>query len=161
MIIYLAQHGLAVDKKVDPDRPLSDQGRLEVNNTANYLKQSDVAIKDIYHSGKTRADQTASIFADVLNIEHLEKLDGICPNDELEPIVDIINNWTDDTMLITHIPFLPRMVSLLLTGKPPADSNYLPGNIICLEKDNSGEWLLAGSSTYASFSQSDNNSTNN
>jgi phosphohistidine phosphatase len=152
MIIYLAQHGLAVDKKINPDRPLSDQGRLEVKNAANYLKQSDVAIKDIYHSGKTRADQTASIFADVLNIEHIEKLDGINPNDEPEPIVDLINNWTDDTMLVTHLPFLPHLVHLLLTGKPPSDSDYLPGNIICLEKDDSGEWLLAGSSNYASFS---------
>ena len=161
MIIYLVQHGLAVDKKIDSDRPLSDQGRLEVNNAANYLKQSGIAIKDIYHSGKTRAEQTASIFADVLNIEHLEKLEGICPNDDLEPIIDIINNWAGDTMIVSHIPFLPHLVHQLLTGKPPSDSDYLPGNIICLEKDTSGEWLLAGSSTYASFIQSDNNSTKN
>jgi len=153
MILYLAQHGLAVDKKIDPERPLSDQGRLEVRNIAHYFKQSDIAIKNIYHSGKSRAAETASIFADVLKVDLLEKLDGINPNDDLEPIVDIINSWTADAMIVSHIPFLPRLTSHLLTGKPPSDSNYLPGNIVCLEKDNDNEWLLSGSSTYTSFSK--------
>jgi len=151
MILYLAQHGLAVDKNIDPDRPLSEQGRLEVTNAALYFKQSGITVNNVYHSGKLRAAQTADIFADVLNIEHCEKLDGINPNDDVEPVIDIIHSWTTDSMVVTHIPFLPRMVSHLLTGKPPSDSSHLPGNIICLEEDNNGEWLLAESSTYSSF----------
>ena len=156
MKLYLAQHGLAVDKKIDPDRPLSDQGRLEVGNVANYLKQSDITIDNIYHSGKTRAAQTADIFADILDIDRTEKIDGINPNDTVEPLVNTINTWTTDAMVIGHMPFLPRIVSRLLTGNAPSDSSDLPGNIICLEKDDSGKWSLAGCCTYTSFNNTDN-----
>jgi len=151
--LYLAQHGQAVDKRIDPERPLSDQGLQEVGSVANYLRQSDVKIKDIYHSGKSRAAQTAGIFADVLDINHLNEIDGINPNDPVEPIVDTINNWTEDTMIVGHMPFLPHMASHLLTGKPPSDSDYLPGNIVCLERDKHNQWSLAGCCTYASFNR--------
>lgn len=30
MRIYLVQHGLAIPKEVDPERPLSEQGREDV-----------------------------------------------------------------------------------------------------------------------------------
>jgi len=153
MKLYLAQHGQAVDKKIDPERPLSDQGRQEVGNVAIYLKQSDVEIIDIYHSGKSRAAQTAAIIADILGINQLQPIDGIAPNDPVEPVVDVINNWTDDSMIVGHMPFLPHMASHLLTGNPPSDSDYLPGNMICLERDPHNNWSLASCLSYTSFTQ--------
>jgi len=153
MKLYLAQHGQAVDKNVDPDRPLSDQGHTEVGNVASYLKQSDTKITDIYHSGKPRAAQTANIFANILEVDHLDQLDGINPNDAVEPIVNTINGWTSDTMIVGHIPFLPHIVSRLLTDSEPSDSDYLPGNIICLERADNNKWSLAGCCTYASFNK--------
>ena len=153
MKLYLAQHGKAVDKQVDPKRPLSDQGEFEVSNVANYLKQSEVDIKSIYHSGKTRAEQTADIIANVLQISKLEQLDGINPNDDIEPIVDTVNSWNADSMIVSHIPFLPRIVAALLTGNLSAESSSLPGNIVCLERDDQNNWSLAGCCTYSSFSK--------
>lgn len=152
MKLYLAQHGKAVDKQVDPQRPLSDQGELEVTNVANYLKQSDVDISNIYHSGKTRAQQTAGIMAKVLQIPKQEQLDGINPNDDIEPIVNRVNSWNTDSMIVSHIPFLPRIVAALLTGSVSYASTSLPGNIVCLEKDKQNNWSLSGCCTYSSFS---------
>jgi len=152
MKLYLAQHGKAVDKRVDPQRPLSEQGELEVSNVANYLKQSDVEISNIYHSGKARAEQTAEIIADVLGVAEMEQLNGINPNDDIEPIVKTVNLWKSDSMIVSHIPFLPRIIAALLTGNTTTESESLPGNIVCLEKDEQNNWSLAGCCTYSSFS---------
>ena len=151
MKLYLAQHGPAVDKTVNRDRPLSEEGQQEVAGVARYLKQADAKISGIYHSGKTRAQQTAAIIADELGIDHVDQLDGINPNDDIEPVVEQINKLTDDTMIISHIPFLPRIVSRLLTGNIQAEASSMPGNIICLDRDKDGYWSLSGCCTYSSF----------
>ncbi|MCW8963740.1 MAG: phosphohistidine phosphatase SixA [Gammaproteobacteria bacterium] len=151
MKLYLIQHGQAVDKKTDPQRPLSEQGKLEVGDVANYFRQSGLHIAHIYHSGKPRAAQTARIFANVLDIAHVEQLNGINPNDPVEPVVEIIEEWTENTMIVGHLPFLPHLVSRLLTGNAPSDADYLPGNIISLESDDHKTWSLAASGTYDSF----------
>ena len=151
MKLFLAQHGPAVEKTVNRDRPLSEEGRLEVAGVARYLKQADANISGIYHSGKTRAQQTAAIFANELGINDIGQLDGINPNDDIEPVVAQIDKLTDDTMIVSHLPFLPRIVSRLLTGKTQSEASSMPGNIICLDRDNDGYWSLAGCCTYSSF----------
>ena len=40
MRIYLTQHGLAVPKDIDPDRPLSEQGREDVRRLAEFLDKA-------------------------------------------------------------------------------------------------------------------------
>ena len=66
MRIYLTQHGLAVPKDVDPDRPLSEQGRQDVQRLADFLKNTGAQVEQVLHSGKTRAEQTATILAPAL-----------------------------------------------------------------------------------------------
>ena len=61
MQILLAQHGDAVPKEVDEDRPLSDKGRADVERVAATLRQGQVSVSRIIHSGKTRAEQTSDI----------------------------------------------------------------------------------------------------
>jgi phosphohistidine phosphatase len=156
MKLYLAQHGQAVDKTIDAERPLSDQGRREVSDIAAFFNQTNIEISRIYHSGKLRAAQTAGIFADILHSPQPEPMQGINPNDPVEPVIEQANQWTQDTMIVSHFPFLPHLVSVLLTGRPASESDYLPGNIVCLEADGQGNWLLAGSSSYSSFSNSSN-----
>jgi len=39
MRIYLTQHGPAVPKDVDPDRPLNEQGREDVRRLADFLEK--------------------------------------------------------------------------------------------------------------------------
>jgi len=42
MRIYLTEHGLAVPKDVDPNRPLSKQGRVDVRRLADFLNKAGV-----------------------------------------------------------------------------------------------------------------------
>ena len=83
MKLYLVQHGLAVDKATDADRPLSDIGVEEVEAMASWLYKTDTSIAQIYHSGKTRAQQTACIFSSKLSDTPVEAIEGIQPNDDV------------------------------------------------------------------------------
>jgi len=65
--IYLMQHGKPVPKDKDPEKPLSERGRDEVQNIAGFLKKAGIQVEAVYHSGKTRARQTAEIMNSKIN----------------------------------------------------------------------------------------------
>ncbi|MGH8554307.1 MAG: histidine phosphatase family protein [Gammaproteobacteria bacterium] len=48
---------------MDPDRPLTDTGRRDIERLAKFLNAAKVRVSRIIHSGKTRAQQTAEILA--------------------------------------------------------------------------------------------------
>lgn len=50
MRVYLVQHGDAVPKEVDPDRPLSDTGRQDIERLAKFLNAAKVRVSRIIHS---------------------------------------------------------------------------------------------------------------
>ena len=64
--LYLVQHGEAVAETVDAKRPLSAAGRAVVAQVATWAAQRGVAVDRIRHSGRLRAEQTATIFAEKL-----------------------------------------------------------------------------------------------
>ena len=66
MKLYLVQHGEAKSEKEDPDRSLTDRGTAEIRAVAEAAKRAGLKPAQIYHSGKTRAQQTADILADAL-----------------------------------------------------------------------------------------------
>ena len=144
MKLYLVQHGLAVDKTIDPDRPLSDKGQQQVQAMAAWLQRSSINIDQIYHSGKTRAQQTAELYASKLKVASVQSAEGIKPNDDVSSMAKTIDKLDTDTMIVGHLPFMQRMVSWLLTGNEEMDCHYLPGSVVCLNDENgwSLEWML-------------------
>ena len=65
MRVYLVQHAEAVPAEDNPDRPLSDKGRTDVQRVASFLARS-VRVGRIIHSPKMRARDTAVLLAQVL-----------------------------------------------------------------------------------------------
>ncbi len=145
MKLYLAQHGEAETSEVDPERPLSGQGREDVQAMAALLASSGVRVERVWHSGKLRAQQTALILAgELLTAGKAEPIDGIRPNDPVEAFVADVDVWEQDTLLVGHLPFMARLVSLLLTGNPQRDVvDYQPGSVACLERRDADAWVLA------------------
>jgi phosphohistidine phosphatase len=145
MRIYLTQHGLAVPKDVDSDRPLSEQGRKDVRLLAEFLGSAGIRVERVLHSGKTRAEQTAAILAKALLFEGEPQVQaGLGPNDPLETLTSEIAFWSADTLLVGHLPHLGRLTSLLLARDPDRPLlAFQPGSIACLEKDTEGHWALA------------------
>ncbi|MGB5260521.1 MAG: phosphohistidine phosphatase SixA [Gammaproteobacteria bacterium] len=145
MRLYLAQHGHAVDKQEDPTRPLSEAGMHDVRRIAQQLGDAGVQVARVWHSGKLRAEQTAVRLAkQVLPTGKPEQTDGIAPNDSVEEFVADIDVWQEDTLVIGHLPFMSRLVSLLLTGNPDQQSvQFTPGGVVCLERISPEHWILA------------------
>lgn len=145
MRLYLAQHGHALDKQDDPARPLSAKGEADVKRIAGQLGEAGVRIARAWHSGKLRAEQTAVLLAQqVLPKGKPEQIDGIAPNDPVEEFAADVDVWQEDTLVVGHLPFMARLVSLLMTGDAAhACVHYLPGSVVCLERAAPDRWVVA------------------
>ena len=144
MAIYLAQHGKSAPKEVDAERGLTDDGIAEVERVAARLAAGGVAVDVIQHSGKTRAAQTAEIFARALcPKEGVEARSGIDPMDDVEPIARDLPALRD-ALIVGHLPFMQRLVAVLVTGD--ADAAVLAfqnGGVVCLEPDETTRrWII-------------------
>ena len=146
MKLYLVQHGEAVSKQEDPERPLSEQGSQDVQAVAVFLGDAGIKLARVWHSGKRRAQQTAEILAKaVLSGGGAEVVEGINPNDPVGEFATDADVWDEDTLVAGHLPFMSRLVSLLTTGD--ADTQlvqYQPGSLVCLERVDAERWVVVG-----------------
>jgi phosphohistidine phosphatase len=147
MRIYLVQHGAAVPKDEDPARPLSASGRQDVKRVASFLGRSRLTVSRVIHSGKRRALETALLLAEVVGPGSVveEAAAGLDPDDSTDRLADAIDDWTEDTLVVGHLPFMGRMVARLITGGEDAPVvHYQPGTVVCLERGgNGGGWTIA------------------
>lgn len=145
MRLYLIQHGDAVPKEEDTDRPLSDGGREDVQRLAEMLAASAIQVSHVFHSGKTRARQTAEILAPATaSGVSAAPTDGLNPNDPVEPIAEKASALDRDVLLVGHQPFLGRLVAHLVTGSEEIQTvAFRPGSLVCLEGDETGGWMVA------------------
>ena len=143
MKCYLVQHGDALPKDVDADRALSATGRADVERLAAFMKNPDRAVTRIMHSGKTRARQSGEILAATLAPGVVvEAISGIDPLDDPEPLARQLMTWSDDAIIVGHVPFLGRLVSSLVAGDLGADLvSFLPGSVVCLERSDDS-WAI-------------------
>jgi phosphohistidine phosphatase len=110
--LFLVQHGEAKPDSEDPDRPLTDTGAANVRRVAAATAHL-VTVGRVVHSGKTRARQTADIWAETLGVA-VEASDGLAPGDDPTIWADRIGD--DDVMLVGHLPHLARLAGLLVAG---------------------------------------------
>lgn len=144
MALYLVQHGKNLPKDVDPQKGLSQEGLSEVKRIADVAAQYGVKVSKIYHSGKTRAEQTAKIFASGLNAESgIDQVDGMKPLDDVDAFAKKIES-EENIMLVGHLPFMEKLTSYLVTGTDEYPIfKFQNGGIVCLHKDSdSSRWII-------------------
>ncbi len=144
MKLYLVQHGEALKKEVDPERPLSDQGSADIDRLAALMKQAGIQVSRVIHSGKLRARQTAERLAQAIapGVD-LEVSGLINPNDNPGAFDWQSESWDRDTLVVGHLPFMAKLVSHMLV----ADENrvliaFQPGSIVCVEQYDDVHWQL-------------------
>ena len=144
MRLYLVQHGDAVAKDVDPDRPLSDQGRADIQRLAEWLANQHVQVAQILHSGKRRAIETAELLRPLLESpDQIFEGQGLAPNDSPEAFLRQLRDPKKDTLIAGHMPFVARTVSQALTGAPDRQLvEFLPGSVAGLERSDRVTWHL-------------------
>ncbi|MBT8372490.1 MAG: phosphohistidine phosphatase SixA [Deltaproteobacteria bacterium] len=144
MPLYLVQHGKSLPKNVDPDQGLSAEGADETERIADVAASYGVTVAHIKHSGKTRAQKTAEIFASALNpTRGVKEVPGLKPMDDVKAFAASLNP-DKNTMLVGHLPFMERMTAFLVTGS--TDNmifKFQNSGIVCLYKDpDSKSWII-------------------
>jgi phosphohistidine phosphatase len=144
MNVYLVQHGLAASKEVDPTRPLTAQGRQEVEQVADFAARLGLEVGQIRHSGKTRAEQTAAILSEALSPPGgVVAVAGLAPKDDVVPVAEALARESQPVMLVGHLPFLARLAGLLVTGDPECSVvQFRNAGIVCLTQAED-RWLVA------------------
>jgi len=144
MAIFLVQHGKSMPKKVDPDQGLSQEGIADVERIADVAKGYHVRVSAIRHSGKTRARQTAEIFASVLNPPGgVREVGGLNPLDDVTALAESIDPQAAG-MWVGHLPFMSRLTAYLITGSVERPVfKFQNGGILCLDKDpETSFWMI-------------------
>jgi phosphohistidine phosphatase len=152
MHLYLVQHGTAVPKDENPDRPLSQSGRDDVSRIASFLGRSRLPVARVFHSGKLRAQETALLLSDVIGPGRVVE-DCPCainPNDSTDDLFTAIEAWPaggveGDVMIVGHLPFMSKLVSRLVAGdEDNVVVHFLPGTVVALDRgDNGGGWSVS------------------
>ncbi|HNR30543.1 MAG TPA: phosphohistidine phosphatase SixA [Candidatus Hydrogenedentes bacterium] len=143
MRLYLVQHGAAVSKETDPDRPLSPEGAHDTAEMAVFIARRNLRLDEIWHSGKTRARQTAISLAGAIRGATVRERDGLAPKDDVTPLVEILCRRETDLMIVGHLPFLSRLASVLLGLDPDREViAFRNAGVVCLERDAEGDWRL-------------------
>ena len=131
--LYFAQHGLAVDKSENPERPLSETGIKQTEAIAKHLSIAGIAVNHIFHSGKLRAAQTAEIFAGAIKLSSTSAVDGLSPNDDVTLLAQNLN--INHALYIGHLPHLEKLVAYLVTGNENSNIiKFQNSAVVCLEK---------------------------
>lgn len=133
-MIYLVHHGEAVAADVDPQRPLTAAGRMHVDRLAAEAARRGARPAAIRHSGKLRARQTAEAFLRECNpLAEYSAIRGLQPDDPATWMAELLRSETRDVMLVGHMPHLPRLHTLLVTGGEAPLLDFPPHGVIALE----------------------------
>lgn len=143
MQLFLVQHGKAKDRDEDPERPLTDEGRREVEAVmVLMLRAGAVTASRVLHSGKQRSAETAEIIATKLDAD-TEEADGLAPDDDPEIWRRRLDESQRDTVLVGHMPHLSRLASVLLGADPDAEVvAFTNGGVVCLQRQKDHRWSL-------------------
>jgi phosphohistidine phosphatase len=144
MEIYLVQHGESKSEIEDPERPLTDKGKVEVESVARHVAALGIKVGSIIHSGKLRAKQSAELFARYLLPPHgVREEKGLAPLDDPHQAKHLIEQAQSPLMIVGHLPHLSRLVSLLTLDNPEKEViRFRMGSIVCLGRSGDDSWSI-------------------
>jgi phosphohistidine phosphatase len=144
MKLYLVQHAKAASKEADPQRSLTEEGLRDIRKVAEFIKPLNLSVDYLWQSGKTRAQQTAEILADVVEVKkEMAAHEGLAPNDDVSTLRDEIISDRLDIMIVGHLPFLSKLTSLLLTNSQSSNPvAFKNGGIVCLDYSDDNQCQL-------------------
>ncbi len=144
MYLYLVRHGDAATKEHDATRSLTEMGRAESERIAGWMARTLVCrAPHFYHSGKARAEQTATIIAAHFRGATVEASHDLAPDAEPDLWAKRLAKAAHDIVLVGHFPHLIRLASLLITGQADLQVIALEkAGVACLVRDDNRAWSL-------------------
>ncbi len=139
--LYLVQHGKATSEAENPARPLTDEGRSEVQQVAAVVARPNLKVSTIYHSGKLRARETAELFARAIGVASVQEIQGLAPLDDPTTAKVLVDQAEQPVMLVGHLPHLSKLASALI-GMEREIVQFQMGGVVALVQAESG-WQVA------------------
>jgi len=141
--VILLRHGEAKNASDDAERPLSERGTEEIERVAAFIGRMKLNCKEIRHSVKKRAEQTALILAKHIQTEHgCIAVPGLTPNSDPKPVADMLNIEESSVALVGHLPHLSYLAGLLLVKNPDRELiHFTTATAVCLSKQY-GLWMI-------------------
>ncbi len=145
MKLYLIRHGKASRPDSDGSRTLTPKGKAEVALVAEYFKKHSCSINTLWHSPKTRAVQTAEIFLKIAGgagVKQEEKKELKPEGNPAEILSELASRTDGDLILVTHLPFVEELASLLAVDSPEAEISFPTAGMAAFErKGKNWKWL--------------------
>ena len=135
MNLYIMRHGEAEYQQDDGERVLTESGIEGVHKMAQYCKDMDVSAPQLWHSPVKRACQTAQIMHDtVMSDVEMNVENCIVPEGDVDMARDLIEACDDDLWIVSHLPFVDRLVSTLVFNREYDMIHFRPATIVALER---------------------------
>jgi phosphohistidine phosphatase len=121
--IFILRHGEAGNRMTSPEedseRPLTPEGRAEMQKIAKSLKTVGLQIDWIYTSPLRRARETAEIAARILEIPVLEEWDELKPDGSKAALYRKLARLEQNSrlVLVGHEPYLSSMMGEIIGTK--------------------------------------------
>ena len=143
MRIYLVQHGESKSEEEDPQRHLTVRGIDEVRHVSDFLRPLKLGIDTVWHSGKTRAQQTGELLAEVLRARLVQRA-GLGPKDQVAATKEALEQTGGNLIIVGHMPFLGKLAGRLVTGSEENEiAAFQFGSVLCLECHDDLKWKVA------------------
>lgn len=152
MRLYLAQHGPAMEKAQDPERPLTEEGVATIERVAAFLADGGgLRVAEVRHSGKLRARQTAEALVRELELDApIREAPGLAPMDDVVAVVEGLRSEALDLLIVGHLPHLSRLASVLVWGDLDPDAfAFQPGGMLCLERSDEAVESVGGAAPWS------------
>ncbi len=144
-MLYLLRHGKAARQDPEGPRSLTDRGREEVRRVAEYFKKKGLKVQTLWHSPKTRAVETAEIFMEVTGKTGVKVREnkGLRPEGDAQGALEELDAYKGESlMLVSHLPFVGELASLLACGSCDADITFPTGGLAAFERTGkTWKWL--------------------
>lgn len=136
MHLYILRHGDAVDSSFyqDPDRPLSDLGKRQIQSVAHFFETARIKPDLILASPLVRAQQSCGIIMEKLGVKDSLTTQLLIPGSSLRDLMKEINSHSVDTMLLVgHEPQLSGLISVLTGGDEQFRLEMKKASLACLD----------------------------
>jgi phosphohistidine phosphatase len=138
--LFLVHHGDAVGPEIDSRRPLSAHGQHDVARGAAEAAARGAKPAIVWHSGKLRARQTAEAFWLACNpLAEFSATRDLQPDDPPTWMRDRLHGASAEILIAGHFPHLPRLLTLLLTGRAERPVEFPLHGVVALSSDDAGE----------------------
>ncbi|MAA64010.1 MAG: phosphohistidine phosphatase SixA [Alteromonadaceae bacterium] len=119
MKLIVMRHGEAGWHTLDQERELTEAGRMASAKVARDIAESKWSPSVIWCSPLVRAQQTAGIVSEVLNIRAVDTQSFITPDDDPGLCLDALLQLSDPAqtlMIVSHMPLVGALSTLLVDG---------------------------------------------